>query len=152
MFLIQKLIMFVFLAFFSLISLSFLNFNFSEAQQHQSQLQESFTRTKSVRIHLPYDIFSPKGRKDWRKQRATYSQSLIQSESSMDYSTLSKAQDYEDIWLYENWFYGMENGIIMESGALDGITYSTSYFFENYLKWTSIHIGTIFLNHLLTIL
>lgn len=105
-----------------------------------SQSQESFLRSKSVRIQFPYDVFSPNS-KDWRKERANYNELIVKEEEKIDYSVLSKAQDYEDVWLYENWFYGMENGIIMESGALDGITYSTSFFFENYLKWTPIHIG-----------
>lgn len=54
----------------------------------------------------------------------------------------SLAQDQEDVWLYENWFYGMREGVIMESGALDGILFSTSSFFEEFAGWTAIHVGT----------
>jgi FkbM family methyltransferase len=100
------------------------------------------SRPKALRVHYPYDFFSPNG-KSWRSQQIHLSETLTQS--SIDYTKLSLAQDHEDIWLYENWFYGMENGIIMESGALDGIRYSTTFFFETFLKWTSIHIGACFL-------
>ena len=56
------------------------------------------------------------------------------------YSKLSRAQDKEDIWLYENWFYGKERGVIVESGALDGMLYSTTHLFEKWAHWTPIHI------------
>ena len=55
-------------------------------------------------------------------------------------SSYAKSQSYEDIWLYENWFYGMKRGVILESGALDGIVYSNSYLFEKFADWTAIHI------------
>jgi hypothetical protein len=99
----------------------------------------SVTVLPSLRVHYPYNFFSPSGNKNWRKQKAIYNESLAQS--PIHYKNVSRAQDHEDIWLYENWFYGFEHGIIMESGALDGIQHSTSLFFENVLKWTSIHIG-----------
>lgn len=51
-----------------------------------------------------------------------------------------RAQFREDLFLYENYFYGMRNGVIVESGALDGYVYSSSYMFENFLGWLSVHI------------
>jgi hypothetical protein len=57
------------------------------------------------------------------------------------YPGLALAQSAEDIWAYENWFYGMEHGIILESGALDGLKFSTSFMFEYYANWFSIHVG-----------
>ena len=41
---------------------------------------------------------------------------------------------------YENWFYGMKGGVIMESGALNGLTFSTSYMFETFADWTALHV------------
>jgi hypothetical protein len=112
---------------------------YSEAQ-HKSK---PGSRPNALRVHYPYNFFSPnENGKNWRSQHIHSSETLRQS--SIDSTKLSLAQDQEDIWLYENWFYGMENGIIMESGALDGIRYSTSFFFETFLKWTSIHIGVFF--------
>ena len=32
----------------------------------------------------------------------------------------------------------------MESGALNGILFSTSYMFEKFANWTPIHVGTCF--------
>jgi FkbM family methyltransferase len=51
-----------------------------------------------------------------------------------------KAQFKEDIHLYENYFFGMTGGIIVESGALDGDLFSTTYMFEKYFNWLPIHI------------
>lgn len=48
--------------------------------------------------------------------------------------------DQEDVWLYENWFYGMTNGVIMESGALNGVLFSNSLMFEAFANWTSINV------------
>lgn len=52
-----------------------------------------------------------------------------------------KAQFKEDITMYEQYFFGKKDGIIMESGALDGNLYSTSYMFEKHFDWKAIHIG-----------
>eukprot|EP01041_Mallomonas_annulata_P009071 gene9071-18793_t len=52
----------------------------------------------------------------------------------------SLSQFKEDIWAYENWFYKMANGTILETGALDGHQHSNSYFFDTFLGWQSIHI------------
>ena len=50
------------------------------------------------------------------------------------------SQDKEDQWLYHHWFYGIVDGIVLESGALDGIKYSNSLFFEKFANWTAIHV------------
>lgn len=54
----------------------------------------------------------------------------------------SKGQEGHEMdkWLYENMFYGIHNGIIVESGALDGLQYSNSFMYENALNWRSVHI------------
>lgn len=78
----------------------------------------------------------------WRTV-STISQSLVDvsSRDPQSYKSLARARRSEDIWLYENWFYGMTSGVIMESGALDGLLFSTSFMFERFANWTSIHIG-----------
>ena len=43
-----------------------------------------------------------------------------------------------DVWIYETFFFGMERGIIVESGGLDGLQFSNSYMFEVFANWTSI--------------
>jgi len=65
---------------------------------------------------------------------------------------VSHSQHQEDVWLYENWFFGMTNGVVLESGALDGDTYSNSYMFRLALDWHAVHIegdsaNFIFLKH-----
>lgn len=59
--------------------------------------------------------------------------------SPAEYS-VSKSQDSSDIFFYENFFYGVRNGVILESGAIDGIRFSNSLFFEQVLGWKSVHI------------
>ena len=56
------------------------------------------------------------------------------------YVVASYAQRHEDIFLYENYFYNKREGVILESGALDGIRFSTTYMFEKIFNWTTIHI------------
>lgn len=51
-----------------------------------------------------------------------------------------KAQDREDMFAYLNYFYLKEGGVIVESGALDGLLHSTSWFFEQHLGWRAIHV------------
>ena len=56
----------------------------------------------------------------------------------------------EDIWAYNNWFYNKANGTILESGALDGLKFSVSHFFEYFAGWHAIHIGTQLDKHFIT--
>jgi len=97
----------------------------------------------SLAIYYPLAIFDPVKPNDWRTP-GVYSESLAQiSTGEKHYVDLALAQDQEDVWLYENWFYGMESGVILESGALDGILFSTSFMFEAFANWTAIHVGTL---------
>ena len=72
---------------------------------------------------------------------AVRSSELEAQSANKPYVKFAKAQDMEDIWLFENWFYGMKNGIILESGALNGIMYSTSFMYEKFANWTALHVG-----------
>ena len=102
--------------------------------------QESFN---SLTINYPMSVFTDyvDGAKDW-KLPAYYSPELKQvSDFGKPYTDYAHAQDQEDVWLYENWFYGMKEGVIMESGALDGKLFSTSYMFEKFSNWTALHVG-----------
>ena len=38
-------------------------------------------------------------------------------------------------------YYYFVDGVIMESGALDGKLLSISYMFEMFANWTAIHVG-----------
>lgn len=50
------------------------------------------------------------------------------------------AQFGEDVYAYENFFFGRRDGVILESGALDGNQFSTSWFFVKALGWRAVHI------------
>jgi FkbM family methyltransferase len=52
-----------------------------------------------------------------------------------------KAQDAEDHFAIDNFFRNhVRGGLILESGALDGKVFSTSWAFEKVLGWRAIHI------------
>ena len=60
-----------------------------------------------------------------------------------------RAQYKEDLYLYERYFFGMVNGTIMESGALDGNRLSTTYMFETYFNWFPVHVEASFQHYAL---
>ena len=92
-------------------------------------------------IAYPLKFFESDTNYDWRRP-ARFSQKLKEGSGKGEYLEFALAQDQEDVWIYENWFFGMEDGVIMESGALNGLTFSTSYLFETFANWTAIH-GTL---------
>ncbi len=50
------------------------------------------------------------------------------------------SQSKEDIFLNENIFRNKQNGVYIELGALDGVEYSNTKFFEDSLNWKGILI------------
>lgn len=75
---------------------------------------------------------------DYRRA-AVYDPALMKEMTKKKFwKDVSYSQYEEDMWLINNWFYGMKDGLIIESGALDGILYSNSHVFESYLNWTSV--------------
>jgi hypothetical protein len=100
--------------------------------------QNKPSKVDSLRIFYPRNFFSNDESRSWRNP-AVFSKP--QSTSRRSYFAYSRAQDQEDIWLYENWWFGFKDGVIMESGALDGKIYSTSHMFEKYAGWTTINVG-----------
>jgi FkbM family methyltransferase len=52
----------------------------------------------------------------------------------------SFSQNYEDIFLNQNIFKNKQNGVYIELGALDGVLYSNTKFFEDSLNWKGILI------------
>jgi hypothetical protein len=73
--------------------------------------------------------------------------SLVHSEipPPVGYEKHSKAQTKEDLYLYKNLFYQTTSGLILESGALDGVRFSSTYMLNRLFNWTSIHIEGLFL-------
>lgn len=96
----------------------------------------------SVKMTVPNSFFDESIGRDW-KAPAQLDPSLVRA---MDrrrggWKDVAWAQFGEDMWLVEKYFYGMKNGVVIESGALDGVLYSNSNVFESYLNWTAILIG-----------
>eukprot|EP01031_Cornospumella_fuschlensis_P042130 gene42130-51445_t len=95
----------------------------------------------ALTISYPLHIFNPnEPNRLWRRAAAYSPEFEAVSTAERGYLEVTRAQDQEDVWLYENWFYGMKNGVIMESGALDGVLYSNSLMFESFANWTAIHV------------
>lgn len=139
----------VVLSLFSLISAQQQG-NLRKRKRDRSRPQDLKNRDNSGRlfnslsIYYPLSIFDPTSTKDWRAP-GVYSEELAAlSSSEKHYVDVSRAQDQEDVWLYENWFYGVKDGIIMESGALDGLLFSNSFMFEVFANWTALHVGKFF--------
>lgn len=97
--------------------------------------------SKSLVVYYPMKTLTSDEAFDFRKTAVYDEEIASRSSKEKDYIEVARAQDQEDVWLYEHWFYGMKNGVILESGALDGLLFSTSYMFENYLNWTTVHVG-----------
>jgi len=51
-----------------------------------------------------------------------------------------KSQDGEDRFALERFFRGRRGGLVLETGALDGETFSTSWLFERALGWRAVHV------------
>jgi hypothetical protein len=67
-------------------------------------------KENSLRIHFPYQIFDS----DREMKTSNWRHATKKMELRKDYLNYSNAQDQEDIWLYENWFYNTHGGVIME--------------------------------------
>lgn len=55
-------------------------------------------------------------------------------------NSLWRAQLNEDIYAYNNFFWRKHNGLVLESGAFDGLTYSSTYALTKEFGWKAIHI------------
>lgn len=100
------------------------------------------TNGSPIRVKYPNQLFTYNS--NWRNNFAKSSELIADGRSgNKSYVSQSKASagdNNHDIYAYENWFYGVKNGIIVESGALDGLLFSTSHMFEHYANWTAIHV------------
>ena len=52
----------------------------------------------------------------------------------------SVSQGREDVFAFEHFFFGVENGTFLELGALDGVRYSNSYALDRQLGWKGVLI------------
>ena len=56
-------------------------------------------------------------------------------------------QHREDLYLFQHYLHGVGNGFFVELGALDGYSYSITYFFEIYMQWRGLLIEASPQNH-----
>ena len=80
---------------------------------------------------------------DWRAPGVYDAEVAELISKKRNWKDVAWSQHDEDMWLLNNWFYGVSNGVVIESGALDGILFSNSNLFEKYLNWTSILVGNL---------
>ena len=60
--------------------------------------------------------------------------------NTLHYCIMYYSQCQEDVFLNETIFKNKQNGVYIELGALDGVLYSNTKFFEDSLNWTGILI------------
>lgn len=58
---------------------------------------------------------------------------------AMEYlEAYGKSQKGEDAYALRNYFWGVRGGVVVESGALDGLRYSNSFVFSQLMQWRSV--------------
>lgn len=97
--------------------------------------------SRSVQMTFPNSHFGADI--DWRAAGVHDTQMRQLSDAKKSWKDVSWSQHDEDMWLMNNWFYGVKEGVIIESGALDGILFSNSNLFESFLNWTAILVGEL---------
>ena len=53
------------------------------------------------------------------------------------WKNISTSHSKEDIFAYQNYFYGLSNGLVIETGIGQ---FSSTYFLERVANWKAIHI------------
>lgn len=118
--------------------ISFLILAHPALSQHDKQRMGSHFPRQTLAISYPLDYFRSFGLSN---TPAVYNDHVARKTS---YPSFSLSQYGEDKWIYEHLFYGMTHGTILESGALDGLEFSTSWLFHHFAVWDVIHVGTVF--------
>lgn len=71
--------------------------------------------------------------------RYTGPQQKIHREGKLNFRCFN-AQHWEDLYMLQHYFANVSNGFFIELGALDGWSYSVTYFFEQFLNWRGLLI------------
>jgi len=95
-------------------------------------------RRNGLRINFPTSFHHD----EWNSL-AKPDEALINCKNRTVWQQYLRAQDSVDQWLYENFFFGMKEGLTLESGASDGWTLSSTSFFERYVSWRAVHVGKL---------
>jgi hypothetical protein len=80
--------------------------------RHRQSRNENLIRQglHSIIVHYPRAIYE--GDTDWK--HASHKSTTLSRKPTEKYEQIARSQDQEDIMLYENWFYGVSNGIVIE--------------------------------------
>lgn len=73
-------------------------------------------------------------------------QQRIHREGKLNFRCFN-AQHWEDLFMFQHFFGNVTGGFFIELGALDGYSYSVSYFFEQFLNWRGLMIEASPRNH-----
>jgi hypothetical protein len=91
-------------------------------------LQNSSARAKVGNFKDQYtELVSPQEHGDWVKFMLAGGHT-------------ARAQGEEDLYAYRTFFWGMQGGVIAEVGALDGRTFSTTWYFAYVHGWYAVHV------------
>lgn len=94
----------------------------------------------SIPIHYPKHILS-RSHRNWRSGlQSNFTAIRPEHEFRDEKFGLSLSRNDNDVFLYENFFYGLTRGVIVEAGGFDGLFESNSFFFEKALGWVAVHI------------
>lgn len=94
----------------------------------------------ALQINYPLSHFHEDYKKDWRNPGEYDDKFALDNLEKRKWVSIARSQDQEDVWLWERYFYGVKNGVVMESGALDGNLFSNSVLFEKFANWTTINV------------
>ena len=98
-----------------------------------------FSLTYSI---ITYDLIQGEYH-NW-KRPAVYSQELVDlTESSKEWNEYSHGQDQEDVWLYENWFYGKLFTHSLTYLLTKSLTHERTHALIRYEKWCNYGIWSI---------
>lgn len=60
--------------------------------------------------------------------------------SLSEFRDIARSQDGEDVFAMETFFHSKQGGVVLESGALDGLQFSTSWLLVFGFGWYAVHI------------
>jgi FkbM family methyltransferase len=80
-----------------------------------------------MEVHIPWWVYDP-------------TPGIVLPHGADGYTTASKAQGREDVDAVDRFFWGKTGGVIVESGAWNGVGFSTSHGLWQAAGWRSVHI------------
>jgi FkbM family methyltransferase len=76
----------------------------------------------------------------WRYGRYARNAQVFSSDAEKLLEGVYSSQCGQDRWLVENMFPGLRNGVFVDIGAHDGISFSNTFYIEKHLGWSGLAI------------